>query len=284
MKIKYISILFIVIGYFITSLIVVYALNVIQPGKAVEAIAIPIAFLNIFATGYGAYIGAKISGENASKLMKDQIIITELNQNSYNDITFLSSFNEILFTLDFHKINKDKIDIEDIYMFKKVFLKLLDLEFRSCSSIIKFEYMNFIDEYKKINENIDALINKLDKSINEYFLKEELKLNEEDFKVKVTNVEFKNILQNKRWNKKTIETYVFIYNLKKNITLYNDKEKVDSIYEIDVNDCFRYIYHKYNKEIGDTLLLLADLLKTYSNITIKNEKDLSKFVLKYYKK
>ncbi|QNR07835.1 hypothetical protein [Macrococcoides canis] len=82
MKNKYMIVLFVVIAIFVTSLITVFALSVIQPGSIIEAIAIPIAFLNIFATGYGAYLGAKISGENATKLMKEQLIITELIQNS----------------------------------------------------------------------------------------------------------------------------------------------------------------------------------------------------------
>lgn len=49
-----------------------YILSNIEPENKLEGYAIAISFIGIFATFGGAYLGAKIAGENANKLLEKE--------------------------------------------------------------------------------------------------------------------------------------------------------------------------------------------------------------------
>ncbi|MES3642360.1 hypothetical protein ABFV69_11485 [Staphylococcus saprophyticus] len=69
-----ITILFIFILFIFAFILSVgYVLSNIDPKNKLQGYTIAISFVGIFATFGGAYLGAKISGENASKLSKKRI-------------------------------------------------------------------------------------------------------------------------------------------------------------------------------------------------------------------
>ncbi|PTG40503.1 hypothetical protein BUY24_10135, partial [Staphylococcus cohnii] len=96
-----------VIGLMIFAFIftIGYILSNIDPENKLEGYTIAISFIGIFATFGGAYLGAKISGENASKIANNQMIMDDLKTYSINNRNFLKDFDE----------NIDKVLIKKIH-------------------------------------------------------------------------------------------------------------------------------------------------------------------------
>lgn len=70
-----------------------YVLSNIDPKNKLQGYTIAISFIGVFATFGGAYLGAKISGENASKLAKKESMINDLNRTMESNNKVLESFN-----------------------------------------------------------------------------------------------------------------------------------------------------------------------------------------------
>lgn len=272
-------VLFVVIAIFVSSLIIVFALSIIQPGSTIEAIAIPIAFLNIFATGYGAYLGAKISGDNATKLMKEQLVISEFNQNSKADITFLREFNDLIKYYNFEKFANEKLDVKYIYNFVDLYNKLIELDFMTCSSIIKFEFLNLISEFEKVYYVSDSLIYKLNKSINDYYLENCYETCKENTTVRVSGLSFEKLNVNYCQKKEKSRVYVAKYDKYGYVNGNNEDDFYDYI---NVEEAYNYITSKYQVDIMKNYSLLKDLYSLYNNLTVKKEDELGEIILNYY--
>lgn len=283
MKNKYIIILFIVIGIFISSLITIYALNIIQPGKTIEAIAIPIAFLNIFATGYGAYLGAKISGENATKLMKNELIISDLREHKSADMVFLKEFSEIINRQKLYEeismlnfSNRIVSTIVGLRELKKIITRL-----ESTSQIIRFQTELFFEDFKKCEMSAQILNSRINRCIKKY-IEHDLDIDIEKKSVQIYDGSFISLLNLYNLGHKKAKIKVEIH------LVPNDKkiiygESVDVFdHEVNLKSVVDFIIKDNNKEISNFIKQIKNNITILENLKFKNQEELRSYILQYY--
>ena len=178
-----ITILFIFILFIFAFILSVgYVLSNIDPKNKLQGYTIAISFVGIFATFGGAYLGAKISGENASKLAKRESMINDLNRTMESNNKVLGSFNTIGLkrNLDFY-LNKNDLKntfdvnnfIINFFDFKEMFRHFkINNDFESTFPLLSYDFKELetrIDdlgkEFWKYNVGIDSYLNNL---IKEY--------------------------------------------------------------------------------------------------------------------
>lgn len=178
-----ITILFIFILFIFAFILSVgYVLSNIDPKNKLQGYTIAISFVGIFATFGGAYLGAKISGENASKLAKRESMINDLNRTMESNNKVLGSFNTIGLkrNLDFY-LNKNDLKntfdvnnfIINFFDFKEMFRHFkMNNDFESTFPLLSYDFKELetrIDdlgkEFWKYNVGIDSYLNNL---IKEY--------------------------------------------------------------------------------------------------------------------
>lgn len=178
-----ITILFIFILFIFAFILSVgYVLSNIDPKNKLQGYTIAISFVGIFATFGGAYLGAKISGENASKLAKRESMINDLNRTMESNNKVLGSFNTIGLkrNLDFY-LNKNDLKntfdvnnfIINFFDFKEMFRHFkMNNDFESTFPLLSYDFKELetrIDdlgkEFWKYNDGIDSYLNNL---IKEY--------------------------------------------------------------------------------------------------------------------
>lgn len=178
-----ITILFIFILFIFAFILSVgYVLSNIDPKNKLQGYTIAISFVGIFATFGGAYLGAKISGENASKLAKRESMINDLNRTMESNNKVLESFNTkgLKRNLDFY-LNKDDLKntfdvnnfIINFFDFKEMFRHFkMNNDFESTFPLLSYDFKELetrIDdlgkEFWKYNVGIDSYLNNL---IKEY--------------------------------------------------------------------------------------------------------------------
>lgn len=178
-----ITILFIFILFIFAFILSVgYVLSNIDPKNKLQGCTIAISFVGIFATFGGAYLGAKISGENASKLAKRESMINDLNRTMESNNKVLGSFNTIGLkrNLDFY-LNKNDLKntfdvnnfIINFFDFKEMFRHFkINNDFESTFPLLSYDFKELetrIDdlgkEFWKYNVGIDSYLNNL---IKEY--------------------------------------------------------------------------------------------------------------------
>lgn len=178
-----ITILFIFILFIFAFILSVgYVLSNIDPKNKLQGYTIAISFVGIFATFGGAYLGAKISGENASKLAKRESMINDLNRTMESNNKVLESFNTkgLKRNLDFY-LNKNDLKntfdvnnfIINFFDFKEMFRHFkMNNDFESTFPLLSYDFKELetrIDdlgkEFWKYNVGIDSYLNNL---IKEY--------------------------------------------------------------------------------------------------------------------
>lgn len=178
-----ITILFIFILFIFAFILSVgYVLSNIDPKNKLQGYTIAISFVGIFATFGGAYLGAKISGENASKLAKRESMINDLNRTMESNNKVLESFNTkgLKRNLDFY-LNKNDLKntfdvnnfIINFFDFKEMFRHFkINNDFESTFPLLSYDFKELetrIDdlgkEFWKYNVGIDSYLNNL---IKEY--------------------------------------------------------------------------------------------------------------------
>lgn len=178
-----ITILFIFILFIFAFILSVgYVLSNIDPKNKLQGYTIAISFVGIFATFGGAYLGAKISGENASKLAKRESMINDLNRTMESNNKVLGSFNTIGLkrNLDFY-LNKNDLKntfdvnnfIINFFDFKEMFRHFkINNDFESTFPLLSYDFKELetrIDdlgkEFWKYNVGINSYLNNL---IKEY--------------------------------------------------------------------------------------------------------------------
>ncbi len=178
-----ITILFIFILFIFAFILSVgYVLSNIDPKNKLQGYTIAISFVGIFATFGGAYLGAKISGENASKFAKRESMINDLNRTMESNNKVLGSFNTIGLkrNLDFY-LNKNDLKntfdvnnfIINFFDFKEMFRHFkINNDFESTFPLLSYDFKELetrIDdlgkEFWKYNVGIDSYLNNL---IKEY--------------------------------------------------------------------------------------------------------------------
>lgn len=280
MKNKNIIIFFIIIGIFISSIITVYALNKIQPGKTIEAIAIPIAFLNIFATGYGAYLGAKISGNNAANLMKDQLILSEFEKNSNNDIEFLQKFNNIIHNFNLNNTIEDK----DIYLYIDNYILAKDefdkLKTKGVSRLIRYDYEIFKEKYDHEVAKIEGIIRILNKKIED-FTDEKLNVNLKDYAIFVDGVNYKKIKEALNRDDKLIQYVYTIYEIDNENNSIN--HHMSEFCSYSTLELYNHIKENTEEENKKVIQISINILDNLNKLKFKSPKDINEFVIEYYK-
>ncbi|MDW8799351.1 hypothetical protein [Staphylococcus pseudoxylosus] len=159
-----------------------YILSNVDPENKLEGYTIAISFIGIFATFGGAYLGAKISGENASKLAKRESMINDLNRTMQSNNKVLESFNTkgLKRNLDFYSRKNDLENTFDVNNFMIQFLMFQedyrhfrrDNTFESTFPLISYDFKELeiriealTKEFWKSNDKIDSYLNNL---IKEY--------------------------------------------------------------------------------------------------------------------
>lgn len=172
-------VLIIILAIISFVLVVGYIISSVDPNHSVEGYSIAISFLGIFSTFAGAYIGAKISGDNALKIANRDIETSEFKISlflSKAESKYLSLKDQI----ELEKGNEEFVDLQ----------KFLD------------KYKNATDNYYKLLqrdiERIIRYINIVIEDDNFYYIAKELN-SEADllnlFDIKNSLIHFKGLIE-----------------------------------------------------------------------------------------
>ncbi|TDM18146.1 hypothetical protein [Macrococcoides canis] len=283
MKNKYMTVLFVVIAIFVTSLITVFALSVIQPGSTIEAIAIPISFLNIFATGYGAYLGAKISGENATQLMKNELIMSDFKEHKKEDMRFLNKFSEI--------VNKYKLNSEiDISNFSQHIISTLNADRElnkvktdlvDTSQIIRYPTEFFIQDFETCRTSAAMLNNRLNGYVKNY-IEIDLNIEKNNYLINIHDVTFHGLCDVYRLGHRKTEIKVTVHEKLTKLEDYPGKFLEGFSHKIDIGEMIDYIIDQNKDEINKFIKQLNNNRLILKQLKFKNEGDLRLHILNYY--
>lgn len=86
-----------------------YIISSVDPKHSITGYSIAISFIGIFATFGGAYLGAKISGDNAVKLAKKESMINDLRNTIEYSNKVLDKFNDEGLKKNWYVVAKNKI-------------------------------------------------------------------------------------------------------------------------------------------------------------------------------
>ncbi|AQL55447.1 hypothetical protein [Abyssicoccus albus] len=133
----FVYIIFIIL---ITLLSIIYTLvigNMLDEKKHIASIQTYISFINIFATFGGAYLGAKISGENASKLLKKELKTSILIDNREENIEFLDRFEKIdkNFIISINKSATNNFSVNKLLQYTS-HLKKLHIDYNNLNNVL----------------------------------------------------------------------------------------------------------------------------------------------------
>lgn len=159
-----------------------YILSNIDPKNKLQGYAIAISFISIFATFVGAYLGAKISGDNASRLAKKENMINDLIRTKESNNVVLEDFENrgIKRALDMYSNRNDLENTFDVnnfvinyFEFKEMFRHFkMNNDYESTFPLLSYDFEELearIDdlgkELWKYNDQINSFLNNL---IKEY--------------------------------------------------------------------------------------------------------------------
>lgn len=273
----YWPLIFIVI---IISLYICWLFFLYKKEDVIEVTSLFIGFISVFATGYGAYIGAKISGDNAANLMKDQLILSEFEKNSNNDIEFLQKFNNIV-----HNFNlNNSIQEKDIYLHIDNYILAKDefdkLKTKGVSRLIRYDYEIFKDNYDDEIAKIEGFIRMLNKKIED-FTDEKLNINLKDYAIIVDGVNYKKVKEALVRNDELIQYMYTIYvidNENNNVNTF-----ISEFCRYSTLELYNYIKDNAEKENKKIIQISINILDNLNKLQFKSPKDINEFVLEYYK-
>lgn len=128
---------------------------------------IALLFLGLFATFGGAYWGAKVSGEKASKIAKNQMIMDDLKMYSTNNREFIKRIDECKIKVLINEVHH-KGKLSDVLEFQvyKVNVRKLYKEVADCTMIHKGELShNVFYPFELYKIKLSILDNYVKKSI-----------------------------------------------------------------------------------------------------------------------
>ncbi|WP_239762229.1 hypothetical protein [Mammaliicoccus sp. I-M35] len=246
-----------------------FVLSNIDPDNKLEAYTLAISFVGIFATFGGAYLGAKVSGENASKLAKKESMINDLrNTLQYN--------NKIL-----DEFNREGLSFElEIYLSDRNFNNVLEFN----SYHIKFmELKSNYDFFVKKN-NFENLFPLLSYEFSE--LKEMLNVLEDNLFKCISNINIKvqELVDQQGYNNFSI------YGYGSGLSMYRDEKEGIVIVEISHNneiekvkiDLIEIDKAINNTDIENVYLALKNARVYWDNFKFKSKTDIRNFIAEYY--
>ncbi|WP_217983379.1 hypothetical protein [Staphylococcus nepalensis] len=265
-----ITILFIIMLFIFAFILSVgYVLSNIDPKNKLQGYAIAISFIGIFATFGGAYFGAKISGENASKLSKKENMINDLrNTLQYN--------NKIL-----DKFNREGLSFElEIYLSDRNFNNVLDLN----GYHIKFMQLKSNYDYFVKTNNFENIFPLLSYEFNE--LKEKLNVLGDNLFKCIHKIDIK---VQKLVNQQGYDNFN-IYGYGSGLNIYHDEKENIAIVEISYNNEIEKVkidLIELNKAINYTdienvNLALKNARVYWHKFKFKSKEDIRNFIAEYY--
>lgn len=271
----------------IVIIIVVYYFSAfvlfIDKKDVAGSITAGITFVGLFATFGGAYLGAKLSGEYATKTMKEQIIMSDLKEKSDDNIKFLNEFSTLndryIFKqpLNFStQLSNYYLTISPIKSYYNELMKLMMLDLKN-SQMISFPFEIFVDEYRNIIKNITNIERECRLIIECDVYKEVLSENPK-YNIKISDESMIRVFSSTKDENKVILDYDVVENISFPIQVIN---KSDSI---ELNG-YKYKVHfqtKFQKEFIGLEKQIANLYKSYDELSFKNSTDLKRYITKYY--
>lgn len=241
-----------------------------------ESFIAAVTFFGIFATFGGAYLGAKISGDNTLKLAKKERLIDDLIKTSENNSEFLrkNKFLRLKKQLDTCFIDKKIKNGWDLNKYRRSLINLelnfndlfRNINLSNLSNIIAYEYIELFKSIKNLNKILSNDYSTLYQ--NTMTLLEEKGYH--DFEI----IE--------------IESQVFIKeNVMKDIkgkkisiSINNKIENKEEWVEVDLE--------KFNNQIDKKTLnklneLISEVEKEWLNINFKEISQLRKYIVEYLK-
>lgn len=267
-----ITILFIFILFIFAFILSVgYVLSNIDPKNKLQGYAIAISFIGIFATFSGAYLGAKISGENASKLAKKENMINDLRNTLQHNNRILDEFNNhwLNFELETRLSERNFNNALDIKAYYTSFFKL---ESKYDNFLKRNDFGNIFPllsyEFDELKEMLDILGNNLRKCI------------------KNTDVKLEELVREQGYYNFTIcEGYegsgLKMYQGEKEGTViveikYNNEIEKVKIDLIEVNKAINYT------DMENVNLALKNAMVYWDEFKFKSKKDIRDFIAEYY--
>ncbi|QNR08226.1 hypothetical protein [Macrococcoides canis] len=274
------SLVFIV---FIVSLYISWLFYLSNKTNVIEVASLFIGFITVFATGYGAYLGAKISGENATKLMKNELIMSDLREHKSADMEFLKEFSEIFNRHKlYEEINRQNFSnrIISTIMACREFNKT-NTSLESTSQIIRYQTELFIQDLKKCGISAEILNNKLNRNINNY-IKNELNIDDERKSVQIYDVIFIGLLDLYNLGHERVKIKVEIHLVPDEIDILY-QELVDKFdHEVNLKNIVDFIFKENDKEINNFINQIKNNITILNNLKFKNQEELRNYILQYY--
>ncbi|MEB8115638.1 hypothetical protein [Staphylococcus saprophyticus] len=309
-KITIIVIISLIIFAFIFT--VGYILSNVDPENKLEGYTIAISFIGIFATFGGAYWGAKVSGEKASKIAKNQMIMDDLKMYSTNNREFLNDFDE---TINKDLINEvhNKSEILDILEFQAYRVKVRNLYEQVANCELKYKgelshsvfypfelykiklsiLNNYVKEiknkmvvkyreiiYREINKKINQIIDNK-KVILKPYDSFDIAFPESNNNNSINFIKCKiEILQNE-------DTILNIIKKEENLTRYINENYDPDYVSFQIGGDENYIYEKEGKYKEETIKLEIEKFDEINRIVNDAQNELTEILAEvklYYKK
>lgn len=245
-----------------------YILSNIDPDNKLEGYVIAISFIGIFATFGGAYLGAKISGENASRLAKRESMINDLNRTMESNNKVLESFNTkgLKRNLDFYSNKNDLKNTFDVnnfminfFDFKEMFRHFkMNNDFESTFPLLSYDF-------KELETKIEYLGDELWKCISEI------------------NSYLNILIKEYEYNNHTIYGYssgIAIYIIGDGnaiIETVHEGKQVDIILKVsEVNKAIN------NHDLRDINVIIDNFKNYWASFKFKTKDDIRDFIAEYY--
>ncbi|WP_217971791.1 hypothetical protein [Staphylococcus xylosus] len=258
-KWEYIVLTFLAILAFV--LLFGFIFSTFNPTKAFDGFTIAISFAGLFTTFGGAYLGAKISGENSKELFKNELRIRDIENHMAINVKVLSQIEKIENLIKNIKELNNRGDFYNPYTYKKVF----DLN-NDIYTKIETIKENYIDE-ASININIEF----------DYFYEAIYDLTEfvkNYFGIDTTEEMLKPFLDKNEEFNGTINPWVFFYPNKNNIYIYVIKngEPIQKPVQLQkIYDLNKKLFLKYQMDVNN---LIKKIESTYDKMQYKSRDDL----------
>lgn len=267
--------LYVVLGVFsgiIGSSIMIFIIYNYEYKK--EFIKITISIVGLFATFGGAYLGAKISGNNAIKLAKKERLIDDMMINNQSNKNFLRKIRStyLINRLDNSLINKIIKNSYDLNNYRravvtlnqecKYIISITDLD--SLSNIVAFEYDNI---FKSIDQ-LSTFIGMHYANLVENVTNQIKDLGYDNFEILSyeSQMEFRIL---KKFNK-------YIYIRIRDLDDYSKQEWI----RLKLKEFNGLLNKKTIDEINE---FINDVKKEWLNVSFKESNQLREYIVEYFK-
>ncbi|TDL96674.1 hypothetical protein ERX27_07410 [Macrococcus brunensis] len=277
---------------FVLSLYICWLFYLYDKDKPIEVTTLFTGFLTVFATGYGAYLGAKISGDNSIRLMKDELIMSDLNTKTSANIKFLKRFENSLFEKVLKHPSTKENHLETLRDFEQFFanfntirrdLQNLRREDEDVSMIIRYPYENILQKADLVYEQ-QKVINSREKDLAMEYIIQKFSIDTDEYIIStdvvsmytLTTLTEDNIpILNYKYKKSRIEE---VLSFDDNTI---DEEQI-TIEKLSSKELYNFYYENLKDELRKYQDLYEDFIYEYNQLKFKTVKDLTNYINDYY--